>query len=55
MVLKLVAMVLEGVDMKILKYFGGDAGGGRLDLVGEGSGGRALPSGGEGIGNFPLF
>ena len=43
MVLKLVAMVLEGVDMKILKYFGGDAGGG------------ALPSGGEGIGNFPLF
>lgn len=55
MVLKLVAMVLEGVDMKFLKYFGGDMGGGRYDLDGEGSGGRALSSGIEGGGDCPLL
>lgn len=45
--LGLVAIILEGADMKLLKYFGGDMGGGRFDLVGEGSGGRALFGGGN--------
>ena len=47
-------MGLVGVDMKFLKYFGGDAGGGKF-FEGDGSGGRSTSDGTEVSDDCPYF